>query len=216
MQLRRKFLKKGLLYVILDKEVIDRYKLNITQLADKLAGSGVDLFQFRFKKTPDGEALEIGKDLAQLIHRRRKIFIVNDRVDIACLCGADGLHLGKDDIPVSQARKIIGKNKIIGKTVHSEKDFFDFLKEDTDYLSVGPVFKTRLKPDLTPLDIGFLKKAIPKTLKPIFVIGGISLNNLDSLYRKGLTNIAVCRGIILTKNVCHSAELFKKCLEKVS
>lgn len=206
----------GLLYVILDDEVIQQYRLDVFSLASELSGAGVDLFQFRFKNTADNAALEIAKRLAKLIHRRQKIFIVNDRVDIAYLSGADGVHLGKGDLLPKYARTILGRDKIIGRTVHSGQEFNMCIREAIDYISLGPVFKTKTKPTLTPWRASSIARLLSKTKKISFVIGGITLDNVARLKDEQITNIALCRGILLSKNPKKAAQEFKKCLLKVS
>ncbi|MCK4912941.1 MAG: thiamine phosphate synthase [Candidatus Omnitrophica bacterium] len=222
MNWKRKFSKNGLLYVILDKEVTDKAKINIFLLADKLAYFGVDLFQLRAKGLSDKECLSIATKLSKIIQKRRKMFIVNDRADIAYLAGASGLHLGENDISPFQARKIIGKGTIIGKTIHSLGELKNLNTQERidgakiDYVSFGPTFKTKTKPSLQPLASEELKILIKKSKKLIFAIGGINQYNIDSLLDSGINNIAICRGIILAKNLKTTVNNYKKCLNKVS
>jgi len=213
---KKKFLNSGLLYLILDQKVIDKAKINIFSLADKLAGYGVDIFQLRSKDLDDNLLLDLSKELSKIIRKRKKLFIVNDRTDIAYLSKASGLHLGKDDISATEARKILGKDKIIGKTTHSLKELLKFKNDDVDYLSIGPVFATKTKPKLTPLSNLQLTSMLGKVNKQIFAIGGINLYNVGSLFEKGIKNIAVCRDIILAKDLELQVKKYKKCLRKVS
>ncbi|UCD15603.1 MAG: thiamine phosphate synthase [Candidatus Omnitrophota bacterium] len=207
---------RGKIYVILDTEVISQKKLDIFKISDKLSLYGIDMFQLRAKGVSDRECLFLSQKLSKIIRRRRKIFIVNDRVDIAYLSGADGVHLGKDDISVSDARKILGRNKIVGKTTHSSKELQYFQNQDLDYLSIGPVFETKTKPQLASLRKGLLTSMIKKAEKPYFVIGGISLSNISKLKGLGISNIAVCRGIILSKDYKNVVARFRQCLREVS
>jgi thiamine-phosphate pyrophosphorylase len=204
------------IYVILDTEVISKANLDIFRLTEKLTSYGVDVFQLRAKNICDKELLSIATKLAKIIHKRKRIFIVNDRADIAYLSGAHGLHLGKDDISPKEARKLLGRNKIIGKTTHSQKELNVFKREPLDYLSFGPVFKTKTKPALGALKKRELKNMLKNVNKPVFVIGGISLGNINRLGSLGIKNIAVCRDIILSKNYKNTIEEFKKCLKKLS
>ncbi len=218
MNWKRKSSKNGLLYVILDKEVIDKARINIYSLADKLAYFGADIFQLRAKGISDKEYLSLAIKLSKIIRKRRKIFIVNDRADIAYLSGACGLHLGESDISLSQARKIIGKQAIIGKTIHSLKELkvLDARESELDYVSFGPAFKTKTKPELKPLTSKKLKVLIAKSKKLMFAIGGINQYNIETLLKSGIKNIAVCRGIILAKNLEISVKKYKKCLNRAS
>jgi len=222
MNWKRKFSKNGLLYVILDKEVTDKAKINIFLLAEKLAYFGVDIFQLRAKGLNDKKYLSLATELSKIIRKRKKLFIVNDRADIAYLSEASGLHLGKSDISVYQARKIIGKEAIIGKTIHSPEELENLNTQEparrsrVDYISFGPAFKTKTKPNLKPLTSKKLKILIEKSKKLIFAIGGINQYNIDSLLGSGIKNIAICRGIILAKNLKTTISNYKKCLKKVS
>lgn len=200
------------LYVILDTEIIDENNLNIFKLANILSKYEVDMFQLRAKNLPDKDFFSTAIKLAKIIHKRKKIFIVNDRTDIAYLCKADGVHLGKDDISSDSARKILGKKSIVGKTIHSLKELETFQKEDIDYVSVGPVFKTQIKPDLSPLEEKKLPKILKEARKTVFAIGGINLYNIPFLIELGINNIAVCQGVILGKNLKNTVKEFKQSL----
>jgi len=222
MDWKKKFLKNGLLYVILDKEVIDKAKINIFLLAKKLAYFGVDIFQLRAKGLTDKEYLSIATKLSKVIQKRKKLFIVNDRADIAFLSKASGLHLGESDISFAKARKIIGKSAIIGKTIHSASQLDNLKAQEhregtkVDYISFGPAFKTKTKPNLEPLASNELRILIKKSKKLIFAIGGINQYNIDSLLESGIRNFAICRGIILAKNLKTTINNYKKCLNKAS
>lgn len=204
------------LYVILDTTVIYKNNLDIFAAADKLAKYGANIFQLRNKDICDKKFLEISCKLKKILGKRKRKFIINDRVDIAYLSDADGLHLGKKDISPNKARKILKKNKLIGKTAHSLKELEQFQKEPIDYLGIGPVFKTEIKPELPPLKEKQLKVMISKTQKAIFAIGGINLYNINSLCKLGIKNIAVSRGILLSKDFKSTVEEFKECLRKAS
>jgi len=200
--------------VILDKDIIDKAGKDIFSLADKLCVYGADILQLRAKNTDGKELLSIAEKLAKIIHKHKKAFIVNDRADIALLSGAHGLHLGEKDIPVQQARKITGKKMLIGKTVHSLSELKRSLKEDIDYIGIGPAFRTKTKPQLTPLSLEALKTMAAKSKKLTFAIGGINLYNISSLAEHGINNAAVCRGVILSKNLKNCVKNYKRCLQK--
>ncbi|MBU0694749.1 MAG: thiamine phosphate synthase [Candidatus Omnitrophica bacterium] len=212
---KKKFLNSGLLYVILDETVIKEADRDIFSLADKLSFYGVDILQLRAKNIDGKNLLQLARNLAIIIHRRRKLFIVNDMVDIAYLANADGLHVGGNDLPVKEARKILGKKRIIGKTVHSQVELESFQKEEVDYLSIGPVFNTEIKPSLAPLGEEKLKNILSKAKKLTFAIGGINLNNINILAAVGIKNIAFCRAA-LTKNLKNTIGEFRQCLKKAS
>lgn len=212
--MKNKLLNCGLLYIILDVKTVKKSGKDIFTLTDCLAHYGADIFQLRAKNIPDNDFLNLAEKLSKIIHRRRKIFIVNDRADIAYLSKADGLHLGKNDISCAQARKILGKKAIIGKTVHSIKELNSFQNESINYISIGPAFKTKTKPELAPLNPKKLKVIANKSAKLTFAIGGINLYNIHLLRNFGINNIAVCRAIILSKNPKAIIAEYKRCLKK--
>jgi len=140
------------------------------------------------------------------------MFIINNRADIAYLVGADGIHLGEEDIPIHLARKIL-PNKLIGKTVHSLEELENSQKENIDYLSLGPVFRSQTKPNLKPLGLKKLKNMIKYIRFPFFVIGGINVNNLDKLKKLGRINIALCEGILSSPDPVQMAREIKETLK---
>lgn len=214
--LKKKSSKRGLLYAILDKEVIEKYRKNVYRLAESLSKNGVDIFQLRAKGTSDKELIEIAGKLSRIIHKYNKKLIINDRADIAYLTGADGVHLGASDLPAKSARKILGRKSIIGKTVHSLAELTRFQKEAIDYVSIGPVFATETKPQLSALDENQLKILIKRSTKLLFAIGGINLYNIDSLLKLGIKNFAICRGLITADNLRSVIKKYNLCLKKVS
>ncbi|HIE35752.1 MAG TPA: thiamine phosphate synthase [Candidatus Omnitrophica bacterium] len=211
---KEKLRSGGLLYVILDEETIKKAKLDIFSLAENLSKWGVDFFQFRFKDICDRVACKIATELRKIIHKRKKVFLINNRVDISYLSGADGVHLGNKDLSCREARKILGKKVIVGKTVHNLRELMLFEKEKVDYISVGPIFETALKSSLVPLK-DKIRQFIKRAKKPLFVIGGIDLKNVKSLLKMGIKNIVVCRGVILSKDIKSTVLKLKQCLEKV-
>lgn len=196
--------------------MIKKNELDIISLADKLSAYGTDILQFRFQSLTDQEAIATAIKLAKVIHKRKKIFIVNNRADIAYLSNADGIHLGKNDISPNQVRKILGKKSIIGKTVHSLAELKCFQNQKIDYISIGPTFKTKTKPALKPLKKSQFRKILRYTKKSVFAIGGINMYNIGPLLELGITNVCMCQALILSKNLKSTVKEFKQCLKKVS
>lgn len=213
MSWKEKLSNCGLLYVLLDYAVIKEARLDIVGLAEEIAASSCDLIQLRAKSTPSEELLPIATRLTKAIHNHKKLFIINDSAELTLNCGADGLHIGVGDISVAEARKIIG-NLIIGKTVHSLKELKLFENEDIDYVSIGPVFKTQTKPELAGLGLQKIKEISSASHKLTFAIGGINLYNIGSLAENKVTNVAITRGIILSKNIRKAIDVYKKLLKK--
>ena len=190
------------LYVILDKTVFDKKKLNLVSAAKALSKLNIDIFQIRFAKTEkDREIFDIICRVVKIIKKQKKIVIINNRLDFAFLSKADGIHLGAGDLSVFNARNILGKNKIIGVTCHSLKELRTMSKlKDVNYLSIGPIFRTKTKPKLNSLGTKNLPHFFRITKKPLFAIGGITSKNVHLVKKSGISNIAVTRSIILSKN----------------
>lgn len=204
---------EGLIYVIIDRGLLLRNKKNIFKLTEEILKAKPDFIQFRFKNTPLRQVLnEALKMRALTKYYKATKFIINDRVDLAKAVKASGVHLGNDDLPVVYARKILGKRAIIGKTVHCLTELKKAVNEPLNYISIGPVFKTSLKPDLNPLGIKRTKKLVRLLHIPIFVIGGINPGNVTLLTKAGINNIALSSSVILSDNAC---ALIKKLRELI-
>lgn len=207
--------RNGLIYIILDLEFMKGKNIKIINFLKNIVKSPADLFQLRTKHTTDIFFLSLAKKMAEIIHKEKKIFIINNRCDIASLVDA-GVHLGEDDLPTKFARKILPK-KILGRTIHSPRELKSHLKEDIDYFSIGPIFPSPLKPELSPLKKNVLKKLIELTsFKPTFAIGGINKTNIHQLLPLGTKNIALSSAVIASKNPYKKIEEIKKCLKRVS
>lgn len=203
MRLKKISLKDRKLYLILDTDVCD-YRRLLTVLKAAVV-SGVDIVQLRDKKGQARDILEFSA--AALEITKHKIpYIVNDRIDLALASGADGVHVGQDDIPVPVARKFAGKNLIIGTSCQTWAQAVQAQKEGADYIGFGSVFKTLTKPDRKPMDLKLLQNVIQHVKIPAFLIGGISMANLGQLIFWGAERVAVCRDICLAKNVARRVQ----------
>lgn len=217
MNWKKKLSSNGLLYAIIDKKAIEKNKLNIVNLAAKLGESAVDLVQLRAKNTTDADFLQLAKRLAGLFKLKKKIFIINDRADIAFLAKANGLHVGVKDISETEARFLLGQKMILGKTIHNLTELQSTRQEEINYLSLGPFFLSKTKKkNRKPLTRPEIKKIIKKTDKVLFAIGGINRYNMASVLAYGIKNLAVSKAI--TSSLCLEKKIneFKQCLKKVS
>jgi thiamine-phosphate pyrophosphorylase len=168
---------------------------------------GIRLFQLRLKnELSDREQLNLAIKVRQLTRRYHVTYFINDRPDIARLCEADGLHLGPEDLPVSEVKKLVGK-MMIGKSSHSLEQAQSALKEDITYLSVGPVFETdcKKKPDAV-VGTELLAKVLTISRRPIVAIGGISLENMQSVLCTGVGCCGMIRGIMQSGDIRTAAE----------
>jgi thiamine-phosphate pyrophosphorylase len=205
--------KFGKLCVITDTVIQNKYSHEeIAYLASK---GGADIIQFREKHLSTSELIKIGKSIRKICDRFGSLYIVNDRVDIAMLTKADGVHLGKEDIPVNEARSLLGKNKIIGGTAHTLREAIIAQNKGADYIGYGHIFETKTKKKSTkPKGIKGLKMILAKIKTPVFAIGGIDLNNVTSVMQCGVFGVAIVGAIVKSDDITKTVKLFKKIIEE--
>ncbi|MBS3106506.1 thiamine phosphate synthase [Candidatus Woesearchaeota archaeon] len=173
---------------------------------------GVDIVQLREKEWSKERYREEAKKLRKLCHTHEVLFVVNDYPDIAKEVGADGLHLGQEDMPIAEARKIVGKMKI-GKSTHSGEQALNAVKEGADYISIGPIFPTRKKPN--PVGVGLIRALAPVLKIPFVAIGGIKLENVDEVLSAGATSIAVISAVVEAEDVRAATAAFAHKIHEV-
>jgi thiamine-phosphate pyrophosphorylase len=173
---------------------------DMLQLIAEAVEGGATLIQLRGKKWKSREFLEIGIRACRFLRPKKVPLIINDRVDIALACEADGVHLGQIDMPLLYARKILGKHRIIGISVATPDEAEAAEKGGADYLGVGPVFATLSKKDLGPLlGLEGLRTIRRKVKIPILAIGGISAANVADVIPAGADGVAVISAIAAAK-----------------
>ena len=164
--------------------------------------AGIGTLQLRDKKACTRELIRMAEILEGLCREHGALFIVNDRVDVALVSGADGVHLGQDDMPVQTARRILGPDAVIGASVRTVKEAESAWKDGADYLAANLIFQTDTKTDigdpLGPEAITVLKKATPL---PLVAIGGINASNADIVRKAGADGIAVVSAIMAAEDV---------------
>jgi thiamine-phosphate pyrophosphorylase len=154
--------------------------------------------------------------LTRVLRPKRIPLIINDRSDIAFLCGADGVHLGQDDIPLAAARKILGKSALIGVSVSSHKEALAAEAEGADYLGAGPLFPTLSKADLPPiLGLAGLRKIRARVRIPILAIGGVTVGNAGEVVAAGADGVAVISAIASAKDPRRAASKLIESIDKV-
>ena len=166
--------------------------------------AGVTLVQYRAKQSHDRERLKEAQALAHLCRRHQALFIVNDRIDLALLVDADGVHLGQDDLPTDAARQLIGEGRLLGRSTHTVEQLLQAQREDCDYLGVGPIYATGTKPDKQPQGLAWARQASDQAKLPWFAIGGISAEKVPELRSHGVTRVAVV-GAIMAADDPHAA-----------
>jgi thiamine-phosphate pyrophosphorylase len=162
--------------------------------------AGVRFVQYRAKHFNTKEMYEEALALRKMC--RKAIFLVNDRVDIALAVNSDGVHLGQDDLPYQAVRKLLGKKKIIGITVHSVKEAKEAQRLGADYLGVSPIFATDTKQDTgKPIGIALLKKIKEEVSIPIVAIGGINLLNAGEVIHTGADALCAISAVVTKREV---------------
>ena len=173
---------------------------------------GVTMLQLREKNASGKEFLEKAIKLRELTKKYNVKFIINDRVDIAMLCDADGVHVGQSDIPANKVREIIGEDKIVGVSARTVEEALTAKENGADYLGVGAMFTTRTKLDAKSVSIEKLKEIKELIKLPVVAIGGLSLSNIDKLKECNVDGYAVVSAILGAENIKLECE---KWIEKI-
>jgi len=169
---------------------------NLLGVVEAALQGGLTLVQYRDKTSDDSVKLDNVRKLCELCHRYDALLIVNDRVDLAIAADADGVHLGQQDLPVAEARKLLGPGRIIGSSTTNAEEMQRAIEEGADYIGVGPVYETPTKPDKQAAGLDYVRYAAAKSPIPWFAIGGIDINNLDQVLNAGAQRVATVRSIM--------------------
>jgi len=184
---------------ILDVEAADRAGLRPIDLAKAFFDGGATLVQLRAKTAASAALLDLARAIVDLAHARRATVIVNDRADIARLAGADGVHVGQDDLAPADVRRVVGGDAIVGLSTHTPDQMDEALREPIDYVAIGPVFGTTSKAtgyDAIGLDAVRSAAAVARTAeRPLVAIGGITPENGEPLVKAGADFLAVCQAV---------------------
>jgi len=182
------------LYAILDSSIVPG---PLGPFAEALAQAGVQLLQLRDKHSGAGKICAEAKALAALLAPRNARLIVNDRPDVAAIAGAGGVHVGQDDLPVEDARRICGVPLWVGVSTHTIGQVRQAALTSADYIAVGPVFPTATKENPDPVvGLEFVRAARALTRKPIVAIGGITVVRAAEVYLAGADSVAVIRDLL--------------------
>ena len=204
-----------LVYVVTDETVSGgRSHLQITERAVE---GGADVVQLRAKGLEGRAMLNVAKDMRDATKGTDTLFIVNDRLDIAILANADGVHLGQDDIPVDEARRISPPGFIIGVSVGSVEESLRAEKEGADYIGLGPVFATTSKDDAGPVcGLDLLNSVKDSVGIPVVAIGGITMDNAPSVIGAGADGLAVISAVLVPEDIAAACLELRKRVERSS
>ncbi|MCX5943013.1 MAG: thiamine phosphate synthase [Cyanobacteria bacterium] len=177
---------------------------NLEAVVTAALEAGVRLVQYRAKgdspaggaPVTDQQRLADARALRQLCARHGALFLVNDRLDLALAVDADGVHLGQDDLPPAIARRLLGPDRLIGRSTNRLDQLHQAVADGCDYVGVGPVNATPTKPGRDPVGLDYVRQAAAASPIPFFAIGGIDASTLDGALAAGASRVAVVRAII--------------------
>lgn len=166
----------------------------LSRLVPELASAGVDIVQLREKELEAGDILRLAEPILEACRGAGIPFILNDRPDLAATLGADGVHVGQNDLPVDATRVLVG-DAIVGLSTHTREDIDAVNDAAPDYIAVGPVFDTPTKPGRPGVGFDLVRYAAERATVPWFAIGGIDRATLDDVMDAGATRVVVVRAI---------------------
>ena len=185
----------------------------LADFLDAVLSAGVDVIQLREKELEARQILSLAEVFRDRCDAYGVPFIVNDRADVALAARADGVHLGQDDLPVAGARRVLGRNAIIGRSTHDSDQFRDAMVEEVDYVVAGPVHETPTKPGRPAAGIDLIRLAAAEATKPWFAIGGIDLTTIGDVRAAGASRVVVVRAITASEDPGASVKLLREALE---
>ncbi len=194
------------LYVLIGSDIATK---SVEETARLVIDGGADAIQLREKTISDEEFISQAREIHDIAAQRGILLIINDRVNVAKEVNAEGVHLGQYDIGISEARDVIGNEKIIGVSTHNVEQAKQAQKEGADYIAIGPVYPTSTKINEPPVGLEVVQEVAEKINIPFVVIGAIALKNLDEVLKTGATRVAVCSAIISSKDILSSTKQFK-------
>lgn len=185
------------LYPIVDAALLIAANIELEAFARALYTAGIRFLQYRDKESTDEAVIERAALLRYIFPKVEATLILNDRVHLCTATNFDGVHVGQDDLPPSQARELIGPDKILGVSTHTPRQVAAADREPVDYIAIGPIFGTQSKANPDPV-VGRegLAEARATTSKPLVAIGGITLQNSQMLLRAGADSLAVISALI--------------------
>lgn len=185
--------KAMLLYAVTDRAWVG--EMTLMEQVRAALENGATCIQLREKELDDGAFLAEAVEMAALCKKFHVPFIINDNVEIAIKCGADGIHVGQEDMKAADVRSLVGENMIIGVSAHTVQEALDAVAAGADYLGLGAVFSSSTKTDVDVMPFETLKAICQAVDIPTVAIGGITKDNLMELSGSGVDGIAVVSAI---------------------
>lgn len=209
-----KTIKDCRLYAILDSAYLGNR--NPGKVTEEMIRGGVDVIQIRAKTASHDVIRKMAEEVLPRTRKAGIPLIINDHPKIAVEVGADGIHVGQDDLPIKEVRKIVGPGMIIGKSTHSLEQAIAGSAEDVDYIGVGPIFATPTKPDYKQVGLDLITQVKEKVELPFFCIGGIKLENAPQVISYGADRFVVVSGILQAPDIAEYCRKLNSILETKS
>ena len=190
----------------------------VLSLASKCATGGADCIQLRAKAMPDDRLFAMAVEFVEICREMGALSIINDRADIAVAAGADGVHLGQNDLPVEQARRLQLSPMIIGKTTHSLKEIDAACPSLPTYVGLGPAFETVTKPDVDVAGLDYIRQGVERlagTGISHVALGGITLDNVEQVIQAGTDRVAVCAAVTKAADPADACRRLKEEITKL-
>jgi thiamine-phosphate pyrophosphorylase len=229
---RRARLEAARLYLICDSTPAER---DLLELLPRAIAGGVDIVQLREKRLADEELTALARRAAACCGELGALFVVNDRPEIALASGADGVHVGQEDMPVAQARELVGPDMLVGLSTHAPAEIdaagsaasahraaigagaaAGDNPRGVDYIGVGPVYTTPTKPGRAATGLELVRYAAAHSVLPYFAIGGIHAGNCAAVIEAGAWRLAVVRAIAEAPSPRRAAQALRTALEGAS
>jgi len=208
---RRERLAGARLYVLVTTSLASGPPEEVARAAVR---GGAQVIQLREKSLEGRELLGIAERLREITAREGALLIINDRVEIAALCGADGVHLGQGDIRPAQARRFLGPEAIIGLSTHAGAEAARAMEEGADYIGVGPLHETRTKEHRRAVGLPYIAEARAATDLPGFAIGGVNRETIPAVLAAGARRVAICTAVIADPDPEGAARHFRALLDR--
>ena len=182
------------LYGIIDLSYMARS--DVARVAEQMVEGGVDLIQLRGKTRSIDELVDLAAELHQLTTKSSTPLIVNDHAEIASQIPVEGVHVGQDDDSIEVARRRACRQIVVGKSTHSFEQALAAQREGADYIGFGPIFATPTKPDYRPIGLWDISRVYAEVSVPIFCIGGINVDNLQSVIDAGAKRVVMVSALL--------------------
>jgi thiamine-phosphate pyrophosphorylase len=196
---RRDRLRRARLYAIVDTGYVNLDR--VAQMTEQLVIGGADLIQLRAKKFELPAIAALGKKMRVLIPSSGPLFILNDHPELVPEIGADGIHVGQDDLSVAEARTRAGADTLVGKSTHSLEQAIAAERERADYIGVGPIFATPTKPDYVPVGPALIGPVRARVRVPQFCIGGINELTLHKVIAAGALRVVIVSALLQSRDI---------------